>query len=260
MKSNYSHVIGLILLPLLFLCACSTNDSAPASIGEPPPVLSSKLEAPLNILVIGGTSGIGLETAKLAAQRGHAVTAVARRPERMTFTHANLATVAGDILDAQNMLALTAEQDAVVIAIGMGPTRDPVTLFSKGAENVLAAMQANQLRRLITITGIGAGETRGHGGFFYDRILFPLALKTIYEDKDRQEALIRKHGEGGGVDWTIVRPGFLNDEPANGQYRVVHDIAGITAGDITRADVAHFTLYAIESGAYLKQSPLISEN
>lgn len=53
--------------------------------------------------------------------------------------------------------------------------------------------------------GIGAGDSKGHGGFFYDRIFYPLLLKAVYSDKDRQESLIR----ASNADWTIVRPGFL---------------------------------------------------
>ena len=65
-------------------------------------------------------------------------------------------------------------------------------------------MKMAGVRRLICVTGIGAGDSKGHGGFLYDRIFNPLLLKTIYEDKDRQESLIK----ASDVDWVIVRPGF----------------------------------------------------
>jgi hypothetical protein len=44
-------------------------------------------------------------------------------------------------------------------------------------------MRRQGIRRLICITGIGAGDSKGHGGFLYDRLFNPLLLKTIYADK-----------------------------------------------------------------------------
>ncbi|MGI9295623.1 MAG: NAD(P)-dependent oxidoreductase, partial [Pseudomonadales bacterium] len=95
---------------------------------------------------------------------------------------------------------------------------------------------------------------RGHGGFFYDRILQPLALKTIYEDKDRAEKLITD----SLVDWTIVRPGALTDKPAETRYRIIQDLTGVTAGQIARADVAHFIVAALEAGSYKGATVLLS--
>ncbi len=240
----------------LALAACAQGGGdAPA--GAPAPTLDATPERPQRILVIGGSRGIGLATVRLALARGHSVTMLSRNPQQSGLTHPALTLVAASILDAQATADAIAGHDAVVIAIGMGPTREPVTLFSEGAKNVLAGMDAAGVKRLVAVTGIGAGETRGHGGFFYDIILQPLALATIYADKDRQEALIREHGNA--LQWTIVRPGFLNDGPANGRYRVIDDITGVTAGPITRADTAHFILAALEQHGYIRQAPLISE-
>ena len=243
----------LCLACLLIIAACTPKPDTSAW-GTQAPVLEQPPSSELRILVIGGTSGIGLETVKLAVQRGHQVVATARRPERMTLTHQNLQTVKSDILDAQSVSTVTGNVDAVVVAIGIPPTREPVSLFSDGTANVLSAMAQHSVGRLVVITGIGAGDSRGHGGFFYDNILQRFLLKTIYEDKDRSEALVVK----SATDWTIVRPGFLIDEPAAGRYRVVEDMAGVTAGDIARADVAHFILAALESGQYVQKTVLLT--
>jgi putative NADH-flavin reductase len=78
--------------------------------------------------------------------------------------------------------------------------------------------------------------------------------RTIYADKDRQEALIR----ASDVDWTIVRPGFLTNGPLTKNYRMLTDMTGVTAGRISRADVAHFMLQELESNQYLRQTPLVT--
>ena len=73
------------------------------------------------------------------------------------------------------------------------------------------------MKRLITVTGLGAGDSRGHGGLLYDAVVFPLLLKRVYDDKDVQEWIVRS----SGLDWTIVRPGLLTNSPATGRYRVL---------------------------------------
>jgi len=222
--------------------------------GDPAPTLVADAPQPLNVLVIGGTSGCGLETVELALERGHRVTAMSRNPDRLEIAHERLDTLAADILDADAVTAAVAGHDAVIVSIGIGLTRKPVSVFSEGTANVLAAMADAGPRRLIVVTGIGAGDSRGHGGFFYERIFTPLFLKTNYADKDRQEALVR----ASHLDWTIVRPGFLNNDGAEKQYRVVEDLSGVMSGNISRADVGHFIVAALESDSYKGATVLLS--
>ena len=73
-------------------------------------------------------------------------------------------------------------------------------------------MKHHGVRRLICITGIGAGDSRGHGGFVYGHIIYPFFTKQTYLDKDRPEALIRE----SGLEWVIVRPALYADGPKAG--------------------------------------------
>jgi putative NADH-flavin reductase len=208
----------------------------------------------MNLLIIGATRGIGFQLLEKALQGDHAVTALVRDPQKMTKQHDGLRVVQGDILDLWTVQKAMAEQEAVCVTIGIGITWKPVTVFSQGTRNVLEAMRQQGVRRLICITGIGAGDSKGHGGFLYDRLFNPLLLKTIYEDKDRQEALIR----ASDTYWTIVRPGFLTNGPLTKKYRVITDLTGITTGKISRADVAHFILEELATNRYLGQAPLLT--
>ena len=140
------------------------------------------------------------------------------------------------------------------VSIGINTTRKPVTVFSEGAKNVIEAMTNSAPNHLICVTGIGAGDSKNHGGFFYDRIFNPILLKTIYEDKERQEALVRN----SNLEWIIVRPGFLTNGPLTETYRVLVDLNGVTAGKISRADVAHFILSEIKKKRYLRKTPLLT--
>ena len=206
----------------------------------------------MKILVIGASRGIGLEVVKQALARGHEVTALLRSPARLEIDDRRLNKLRGDAGTADDVRKALAGQDAVCTCVGIGPTRQPVEIFSRGARNVLAALEPSQ--KLVAVTGIGAGDSRGHGGFFYDRIFNPLLLRTIYDDKDREEALVK----ASSADWLIVRPGFLNNGPRTGVYRAVTELAGFTAGKISRADVADFVLNQIETPSLFKQTPVLT--
>ena len=208
----------------------------------------------MNILIVGGSRGIGRQLVEQALAAGHSVTALARHPERLASEHERLRKVQGDILDSGSLSGAMAGQNAVCCAIGVSTPWEQPGVFSKGTERLLQAMKGNAVRRLVCVTGIGAGDSKGHGGFLYDCIAFPLLLKSVYADKDRQEALIR----AADVDWTIVRPGFLSNGPLTRRYRVLTDLSGVTAGWISRADVAHFMVEELSANRYLRQTPLLT--
>jgi putative NADH-flavin reductase len=208
----------------------------------------------MKLLIIGATRGIGRRLVELALDEGHAVTALVRNPEHLTVRQDRLSVIKGDIRDKEAVNRAVKDQEAVCICIGINPTRKPVTVFSEGAKTVIEALTHSDANQLICVTGIGAGDSKNHGGFFYDRIINPLLLKTIYEDKERQEALVRN----SNLEWVIVRPGFLTNGPLTGKYRVLVDLEGVRAGKISRADVAHFILSEVKDKAYRLKTPLLT--
>jgi putative NADH-flavin reductase len=209
----------------------------------------------MRILVVGATGATGQQIVEQSLAQGHHVTALVRRPDKFDIQHPFLQVVKGDVLDPASLDAVQG-QDAVISSLGTKKIGlEPVTLLSEGTKNLLQAMERHSVKRLVCITGIGAGDSKGHGGLLYDKLILPLILKRIYDDKDRQEAEIRQ----SNLDWTIVRPGGLTNDLAKGKYRVLTDLTGITAGKISRADVATFILQELTDDRYLHQAPLISD-
>lgn len=207
-----------------------------------------------SILVLGATGGTGRLIVSQAVARGHHVTALVRSAEKASgLTGARLVT--GDARDEAALRAALKGQDAVLSALGTpaSPFRE-VTLLSTAARALVAAMRAERVSRLIAITGIGAGDSAGHGGFLFDRVIFPLLLRHVYADKDRQEAIIRD----SGLDWVLVRPAVLNDKPGRGAVRALEDLSGFQGGSIAREDVARFVVDQVEAGTWLHRSPLIA--
>jgi hypothetical protein len=110
----------------------------------------------------------------------------------------------------------------------MSPFRT-VTMLSAATRVLVDVMNARTIRRLVCITGLGAGDSRGHGGFFFDRLFLPLMLRHVYDDKNRQEDIIR----ASTLDWTIVRPTVLNDKRADASGPST-DLSGPWWNDRTR--------------------------
>jgi putative NADH-flavin reductase len=208
----------------------------------------------MNILIVGATRGIGRQLLEQALTSGDTVTALVRNPQKLATQRERLRVIKGDILDSESVALAMAGQEAVCCTIGVKVPWIRVTVFSEGTKNLLQAMKRSGVKRLLCVTGIGAGDSKGHGGFLYDYIFLPLLLKPIYADKDRQESLIK----ASDVDWTIVRPGFLTNGPLTENYRILTNMTGVTAGRISRADVAHFILKELESKQYLRQTPLLT--
>jgi putative NADH-flavin reductase len=134
----------------------------------------------MKILIIGATRGIGLQVLEQALAANHDVKVLARSPEKITVNYDRLKVVQGDIIDSQTVSSAIEGRDAIINCIGIMPTRKPVSVFSAGIKNVLAAMGPDRGNLLISVTGVGAGDSRGHGGFFYDKIVQPLWLKTVF--------------------------------------------------------------------------------
>ena len=208
----------------------------------------------MKVLIIGGTGGTGRLIVQEARARGHDVVALVRSREKgASLGQVHLAL--GDATDEATIAAALEGCDAVISALGtpMSPFKE-VTLLSTATAALIRSMKSQKVRRLICITGMGAGDSKGHGGFFFDRIFHPLMLAKVYVDKDRQESLIR----ASELDWVIVRPSVLNDKPAAGQVRVLTDLSNFHGGSIARADVARFTVNQLTDDRYLGQTPLIT--
>ena len=163
--------------------------------------------------------------------------------------------VIGDARDEKALLQAIKGRDAVISALGTpaSPFRE-VTLLSTATRALIKAMKAEQVSRLIAITGIGTGDSAGHGGFLFEKVIFPLILRNVYADKNRQKAIIM----GSGVDWTIIRPSILTDKPGGKTIRALTDLSNFDGGSISRADVATFILDQVNSDAWLHKSPLIT--
>jgi putative NADH-flavin reductase len=211
----------------------------------------------MKLLVIGATGATGKEIVRQALALGYDVTALVRNATKASFVPLVKKAV-GDVLDSGSLRKALTGQEAVICSLGSaatGPFKE-MTLLSEGTRNLVTAMQAQDVSRLVCITGIGAGESKGHGPWYYNWLIQPLVLRGVYQDKTRQEAIVR----GSGLAWTLVRPAILTNGTAKGAeaVRALTQLAGVHAGTISRADVAAFCLRELEHGTYQSQAPVIT--
>ena len=204
----------------------------------------------MNITIIGGSAGIGLETAKLALANGHRVITLSRTPPPLPAAD-QLVVQLGSATQLSDLKRALAGADAVVVSIGKkGKTSDAGTLFSATGRVLVQAL--GELTMLdvpvLAVTGFGAGESGRYHGFWM-KLMFRLLLKKEYDDKTRFEELLTQ----GASRWEIVRPGILTNKPATHRYRAFPESQpGMNVGSITRQDVAEFLLQQVEKPTLLQ--------
>lgn len=209
------------------------------------------------ILVIGASQGIGLEAVRALLGDGHRVRAFARSAASIPITDPNLEKVAGDALSKDDLARALGGTDAVILTLGVPMSLNAMlsgtTLFSRATRILVDLMNAHGPKRLICVTGLGAGDSRGKFGMLYDGVMFPVFLKRIYDDKDIQERIVRD----SKLTWTIARPGVLVSAPITGHYRALDNPKDWDFKTVARADVARFLADEIRNNAFIHKTPLI---
>jgi uncharacterized protein YbjT (DUF2867 family) len=177
------------------------------------------------IVIAGGHGKIALRLARLLSARGDAVRSLIRNPGHAAGVHAAGAEpVVADMEELDSLAEFVEGADAVVFAAGAGPGSGPErkrTVDLGGAVKLLEAAQATGARRYLMVSSIGAGDP-GSG---------PEAMRPYLEAKAQADAAL----SASDLDWTIVRPGGLTDEPGTGMVWVG---AQERRASVTRDDVA----------------------
>lgn len=201
------------------------------------------------LLIIGATGGTGRQLTTQALERGCEVTALVRNPDRLRLEHARLKIIVGDVLDPGAVAAAMRGQQAVLSALGHQQFFRPTRILSQGARNLLDAMRAEGVRRIVCETALGIGDAAGRMGLYYTFFTIPVILPFYFWDKARQERLIAESDR----EWVIVRPAVLTHRAARGSCRHGLGLGSyLLTRRIARADVARFMLDQLDSDDYLR--------
>lgn len=207
----------------------------------------------MQVVVFGATGGTGRELVKQALGHGHTVRAFVRNADKLKLVHHRLEVVQGDVADARSVEGAIDGTEAVLSALGV-TERKPNTILSDGVGNLLQAMRKKKVQRLVFVSSLGVGDSKGQLGPVYNWIVLPTLLKNVFADKEKAEELIR----ASKAEWTIVRPGRLTGGNLTGRYRAGPDAAKKKwFPRIARADLADFILAATERRLFLRDTPAI---
>ena len=209
----------------------------------------------MKLTIVAATGGIGRQLLEQAVAAGHDVTAVARNPQNLP--PAQVRAVSADLTSATPAELQPAIDGADAVLSALGPrTKADTGVAARGTKAITEAMRAAGVRRIIVVSAAPIGTVpspaRPHpprhdpgDGFVVRYLADPIVTRILrehYADLARMEDVLR----GSDLDWTAVRPPRLTGKPVTGRYRTAYG-QNIRGGlFISRADVAHCMLRAID--------------
>jgi putative NADH-flavin reductase len=208
----------------------------------------------MKVLVIGAAGKSGRAVVEQALAAGHDVTAFVHKAEGYSPV-SNVRLIEGDARDRSAMDSAMVGQGAVIDTLGGKLSFKATTLEASAAATIIASMQSRGVRRLVGASVIGEGESVANTNW-YERLFLSTVLRSEMKDKKALEASVG----ASGLDWTIVRAPFLNDDPATGKIHVVSAEAGEIAHKLTRADLAAFMVAQVSSDEHLKKAVSIANS
>jgi len=200
------------------------------------------------LLVLGANGPTGRLTVRQALDRGYSVAALTRHPATFPNHHDRLHVIAGDATDSGVIDAAVVDTDAVICTIGASFTRHPVTVYSTSARLLLEAMHRHNKRRLLVVTSSGLTPHQPDGivNKVLSVVMHDYIGRTVYDHMVAMEALV----SASDLDWTIVRPPGLTNEPGTG-YAVAR--TKIDGAFCSRDDLAGMLLDQLDDERFIQQ-------
>ena len=202
----------------------------------------------MKVAIFGASGQTGLFLVERALLQNHEVAAFVRTPETFPLRHEQLTVLTGDVRSREAVAQAIEGADAVICAVGERLKSSRVS--SQATENIIAGMKQHGVRRLVAVTGLGAGDSKKRTGWLA-RLVMKLLVNL--DDKERQEELI----QASELDWIIVRPPLLTNDPHTGAYRVGPDVKHGIGTKLARSDLAEFMLNQLTDDTYVRQMPAI---
>jgi uncharacterized protein YbjT (DUF2867 family) len=196
----------------------------------------------MDVVVAGGHGKIGLRLLGLLVENGHRARGLIRDPAQLSdLTELGAEPVLCDMEDLDDLSGCCAGADAVVFAAGAGPGSGPERKRTVDLGAAVKLMEAG-VPRYVMVSAISAGRPDEWSD----------AMRPYYEAKAEADRRLIE----SGLDYTIVRPGGLTDDPGTGRVRVGTDLE---RGEIPRDDVAAVLLAVLEQpGSIGKTFELVS--
>lgn len=196
------------------------------------------------MLIIGGSGRTGRHLLEQAAQRGHTVRALVRKPEAVKAPP-GVELVKGTPEKLEDLREAMRGTEAVIVAHNN----------SRASDNPWV-MGEQHVKRVVFVSGVGVGDSWPTIPWLFRAFIKLSNIKIGYADHDGVDALARK----SDTDWTLVRAVGLKDDPA-GALGPLHttEVGGAKPGtlNVTRAEVATFCLDCVDKNEWVHRAPII---
>ncbi|MGC4114583.1 MAG: SDR family oxidoreductase [Myxococcales bacterium] len=213
----------------------------------------------MKLLVMGATGRTGKRLAALALKKGHQVVAIARSPEKLAGLGAEV--VQGSPYERETVARAVSGCDAVVNLLNVSRTSEspwarlaaPPDMISRSCANALEAMAKAGIRRYVTLSTVGAGESWKLMPLPVRLVVKHSNLKAAFDDHTEQERLLAQ----SSADYTVARAPMLSDKDNASGVLVVKPGEKMKSA-ISRQTVAEFLLSILESGEHLRETVHVS--
>jgi putative NADH-flavin reductase len=196
----------------------------------------------MKIAIFGATGHTGHNILHDVLAAGHSAAVLVRNPSKLPPGKYNLTIHLGDATDADNVEDAVFGQGAVISALGLGNSSAPGTLAT-AMRNIVAAMQANRITRLVAVAGTGILLDPTTGGLRIDSPSYPPQYRAYAEEHRRVYEVLQT----SSLDWTLVCPPAMYDpEGAAPALRWALDVLPEQGKRAAYAAVAQFSLAAVD--------------
>jgi putative NADH-flavin reductase len=208
----------------------------------------------MKVLVFGASGATGQRLVAEVAGRGHEVIAFVRQEPR--FPAVGVRLIHGDAMERTDIdAAMAGGCDVVISALG-ARSLNKTRLLETFATNILASMQVVGISRFIELSAAGTfGLPKMSGISLFQRFTFEVLRRTILRHSFDDHAAADRLIQDSGLDWTIVQPPELTNDPPRGYGIAVEGIH--RGGSISRADVAAAMVDIMEHASYVRESPFL---
>ena len=200
----------------------------------------NKMNEMRKIIVFGASGGTGKQVVHEALNAGYEVTVIVRNTEDYIFGHPLLNIIHGDVFEPETFKSAMAGKDAVVSCLGYHK-REPTTVYSEGITNIMKAMQAGGVKRLICLSN-SAVEIPQNATFwmkFEIKNILQRLFKYSYADMLLMENILKN----SGLNWTVIRPSRLMNSLKTGNYRTSINKKPFKPSSISRKDLADYIFH-----------------
>jgi putative NADH-flavin reductase len=212
----------------------------------------------MKVVIFGTTGFSGKAILKETLSQQHQVTVLVRNKSAIQIQDKNLKIVEGNVLDKYTVAEVLKNSDAVIQCLGVGGKGNGklTTFISVATKIIVEEMEKQQIKRLIAMSNVGAGNSVSFQPWIFTKIILPYFmkwLKVLIDDKNRMEPIIMN----SELDWTIVRCPNIVDKTPKRNVLATLDGKGLKLA-VTLGDMAEFIVQQLIDASYFKQAPSIS--